>query len=187
MEKIDFNKKFKGFENNEDILIDTGVILAYFNIYDAWHATIKDLFNNHIFNEDSSVALYVNCAILNELTNYINKGNHIKRYVEKHSNITFDVDVEIERVETLFIRSLDIMFLNELFLILNGSKECFSKQLTLYKELGACDSINVSMVNDFGISFLTVDNKLVDRILLKQNDLFNIRNVYCTDNLYRTY
>lgn len=42
MKIIDFNNKgFSGFEENEDILIDTGVLLAYYNEFDAYYTTIQ--------------------------------------------------------------------------------------------------------------------------------------------------
>lgn len=55
MEKIDFNSKyFKGFEKDEKILLDTGIILALANEYDSWHGTVKDLFDKYILTENQS-------------------------------------------------------------------------------------------------------------------------------------
>ena len=38
MELINFNSEnFKGFPEGEEVLVDTGIILAYLNEYDTWH------------------------------------------------------------------------------------------------------------------------------------------------------
>ena len=51
MEKIDFSSNdFEGFSDGEDILVDTGVLLAYLNDYDSWSNIVKELFNTHILH-----------------------------------------------------------------------------------------------------------------------------------------
>lgn len=54
MRITDFNDpRFNGFENEEEILVDTGMLYAYYNQYDAYHATVKSLFDTYVFgNED---------------------------------------------------------------------------------------------------------------------------------------
>lgn len=52
MIKTDFNNGFKGFADNEKILLDTCVILALANEYDAWHNTVSNFFWNSILNDD---------------------------------------------------------------------------------------------------------------------------------------
>ena len=47
MRFFDFNDNFKGFEDREEILVDTNILLAYLNSYDAWHNTVSRLFDNH--------------------------------------------------------------------------------------------------------------------------------------------
>jgi predicted nucleic acid-binding protein len=50
MEIVDFNDNFKGFESGEDILVDTGILFALLNSYDAWHQTVNNLFDNFVIN-----------------------------------------------------------------------------------------------------------------------------------------
>ena len=69
MIKTDFNSPdFKGLVEHEDILLDTGVILAFLNKYDAWHKTVAELFDKHIIGNDTAIFLYVNPTLVNEVT-----------------------------------------------------------------------------------------------------------------------
>ena len=81
MVKIDFSSNdFLGFSDNEDILVDTGILLAYLNNYDAWSHVVTDLFNNHILSEDSdkTLFLYINPCVLNEIMNLTDKNKSIE-------------------------------------------------------------------------------------------------------------
>lgn len=184
MNLTDFNINFTGFCDNEDILVDTGVILAYLNKYDTWSKTITELFDNYIFNDDNIVCLYINSAILNEITNLINKP--VEQYIKKHKDHSIG-DNEITKIEKESIQTLKQLIENEILILLDSNKESTLKQLELYKDLGAADAVNVSIVNEYGISFLTVDNKLVSNIKKRENDLSNINNVYYTTNENLTY
>ena len=60
MEKIDFSADdFYGFSDGEDILVDTGIILAYLNSYDAWSEVVTELFDKHILAEDMDKTLFL--------------------------------------------------------------------------------------------------------------------------------
>lgn len=87
MQIIDFNDNFKGFEESEDILVDTGILLALFNKYDGWFTTVNELFENHIINNENAIFLYVNPCIINETTYLAKKP--FKNYLKLHSNETF--------------------------------------------------------------------------------------------------
>lgn len=83
MEIIDFNSSsFKGFKNEEDIVVDTGVFLGYYNEYDAYYTTVNKWFENHILNNDISMYLYVNPTTINEFTHLSNSP--LKQYLEAH-------------------------------------------------------------------------------------------------------
>lgn len=59
MEKLDFSAEgFPGFSDGEDILVDTGVLLAYLNSYDAWSQVVTALFDEHILAEHSDKTLF---------------------------------------------------------------------------------------------------------------------------------
>lgn len=66
VEIIDFNSsEFRGFKNEEIIMLDSCIIFAYINNLDSWHTTVSNLLDNYIFNDDSkNIALYTtSCAI----------------------------------------------------------------------------------------------------------------------------
>jgi predicted nucleic acid-binding protein len=186
MQKIDFNSpsfKRKGFEDNEDILIDSGVILAYLNAYDSWHNTVNELFEKYIFNnEDNVLFLYVNPTIVNEVTHILDKP--AVKYEEKHGVVLSDADKANMAISTADRLKQSIE--NEIFIVLEGNKASVLKQLEIFNTLGAVDAVNVSIANEYGISFLTVDNKLV-RNLAKIGSLVpDIHNVYYTTPKYLT-
>ncbi len=185
MKIINFNDNFSGFENGEDILLDTGVLLAYLNKYDAWYSTVTELFTEYILNIENELYLYINVAILNEITNLIGTNKPIEKYKEKHPNEMI-LDDEIERIEKESIEQLRILIENEVIQTLDMSKDGYLNQLELYKSLGAADSINVSIANEHGISLLTVDNRLVNNIR-RTKGLDNIHNVYYTNPQNRDY
>ena len=108
MKLINFNGNFSGFENGEDILLDTGILLAYLNTYDCWNATVNKLFENYILNNDNELYLYINVAILNEITNLIGKNKPVEEYMKKHKNHGI-TDDEIVRVEKDSIEQLKIL------------------------------------------------------------------------------
>lgn len=186
MEKINFNNNFKGFEKSEDILVDTGVLFALLNEYDAWHQTVKDLFNNFVFNNDDILFLYINPCIQNELTNLLDSNKLIKFYDEKHPQLSITKE-DVEQMETSSVSALEKLIENEVLIILNSNKESSLQQLKLFKELGAADAINVTLANEYGISFLTIDNRLVNNMQKNSDKLSNIQNIYYTKPSYRTY
>ncbi len=99
MKIIDFNDNFKGFENKEDILIDTGILLALFNSKDGWFTTVNKLFEQHIFNAENILFLYVNPSIVNEVT-YLAK-EPFKNYIKSHPNESFTQDEANESTDKI--------------------------------------------------------------------------------------
>jgi predicted nucleic acid-binding protein len=186
MKPINFNGNFSGFENGEDILLDTGILLAYLNKYDPWSTTVNKLFENHVLNNDNELYLYINVAILNEITNLIGKNKPIEEYKKKHENHGI-TDDEIIRVEKDSIEQLKMLLESDVIQLLDMSKEGYLNQLELYKSLGAADAINASIANEHGISFLTVDNKLVNNIGKNSSLLSNIHNLYYTHSEFKDY
>ncbi len=180
MEKIDFSSNdFAGFSDGEDILVDTGVLLAYLNDYDSWSNVVKELFNTHILQEDADkvLFLYINPCVLNEIMHLTNSNQCIITYLKKHKGEEI-TDEEIAEVERKTVGALRILIENDILIPLEANKETYLRQMNTYKELGSADSFNASLANDYGISFLTVDNKLVTHI---EENLFNfpdIGNIY---------
>ena len=187
MIKIDFNNNFKGFIDKEDILIDTGVLFALLNEHDAWYKTVNELFDNFIFNNSDDVLfLYINPCIQNEITNLLDSNKLYNYYNTKYPQLGVTKQ-EVENIEKKSIIAIEKLIEEDILLILDSNKESSLKQLKLYKELGAADAINVSIVDEYGISFLTVDNKLVNNIVKRAKELENIQNIYYTNPSYRTY
>lgn len=180
MKKIDFSSNdFMGFSDGEDILVDTGILLAYLNSYDAWSDVVTELFDKHILSEDTDkvLFLYINPCVLNEIMNLTGKNKTIEYYMKKHKSIKI-TDEEIEKVEKKTVDALKVLIENDILIPLEANKETYLRQMNTYKELGSADSFNASLANDYGISFLTVDNKLVQHI---EENIFNfpdLGNVY---------
>ena len=172
MEKIDFSSSdFAGFSDGEDILVDTGILLAYLNSYDAWSEVVTKLFDDYILSEDldKTLFLYINPCVLNEIMNLTGKNKTLEYYMRKHKSESL-TDEEIAEVEKKTVDALRILIENEILIPLEANKETYLRQMNTYKELGSADSFNASLANDYGISFLTVDNKLVKNI---EKNIFN--------------
>lgn len=172
MEKIDFSSSdFAVFSDGEDILVDTGILLAYLNSYDAWSEVVTKLFDDYILSEDldKTLFLYINPCVLNEIMNLTGKNKTLEYYMRKHKSESI-TDEEIAEVEKKTVDALRILIENEILIPLEANKETYLRQMNTYKELGSADSFNASLANDYGISFLTVDNKLVKNI---EKNIFN--------------
>lgn len=180
MEKIDFSDvQFTGFSDGEDILIDTGVLLAYLNEYDAWSNVVTQLFDNHILTEESdkTLFLYINPCVLNEVMHLTGNNQSITTYLKKHKGEMISAE-DIAKVEEKTVSALKILIENEVLIPLEAGKETYLRQMAMYKELGSADAFNASLANDYGISFLTVDNKLVKNIENNINNFPDIDKVY---------
>jgi len=184
MRKIDFNENFSGFEDGEDILVDTGIIFALANTYDAWYNTVTNLFDKHVFNNSNALFLYVNPTIINEVTHLSEKP--LEKYLEKHPNEVFTQE-DINNVRDSIADKLKDLIENEILLVLDGNNESVLKQIELYKDLGSADAVNLSIANLYGISFLTVDNTIVRNVLANHEKVKNVRNLYYTTRKHRTY
>jgi len=183
MNLVDFNN-FEGFESEEDVLVDTGILLALFNKNDSWFTTVNELFEKHIFNNDNAIFLYVNPCIINETTYLAKKP--FNNYLKSHPSETFSENEIISATDSI-INEVNELIKNEVLLILDGNKDTVLKQIELCKDLGDADSLNVAIANEYGISFLTVDNRLVNNINRNKNKVQNINNIYYTLPSYRDY
>lgn len=189
MEKIDFSADdFIGFSDNEDILVDTGVLLAYLNRYDSWSEVVTKLFNEHILAEDmdKTLFLYINPCILNEIMHLTSNNQSIISYLKKHKGATIS-DEEIQEVEKKTVEALRILIKNEILIPLSADKDVYLRQMNTYKELGSADSFNASLANDYGISFLTLDNKLVGHIEENISNFPDLGNVYYAPSEKQSY
>ena len=184
MQKIDFNSNvFKGFEDGEDILLDTGVILSFLNPNSVWHKTVYELFDRHIFGNDNSLFLYINPTLVDEFTHVADKP--AKDYA-KATGINID-DTALKAIRNKMISDLKSLIDDNILLVLEGNKSSILKQLSIYESLGSADAVHASIANEYGISFLTVDNKLVNNMFSISQELENIHNVYYTNPSHRTY
>lgn len=180
MEKIDFSSNdFAGFSDEEDILVDTGILLAYLNSYDAWSEVVTKLFDDHILTENSDkvLFLYINPCVLNEIMNLTGKNKTLEYYMKKHRTETITAE-EMAEVEQKTVNALRVLIENDILIPLEANKETYLRQMNTYKELGSADSFNASLANDYGISFLTVDNKLVNHIEENISNFPDLENVY---------
>ena len=185
MERIDFNTKhFKGFDQDEKILLDTGIILALANEYDSWHGTVKELFDKYILSEIQSLFLYINPTILNEITHLADKP--FVNYVNKHTE--FDASgVNPRKIVDKTVTSIKTLIRDEVLLVIDGNKESTIKQIELYKKLGSADAVNVSIANEFSLNILTVDFKLSNNVYHSKRQLRNIPKVYYTNPGHQDY
>ena len=71
--------------------------------------------------------------------------------------------------------------------ILDGDKDSVLKQLEITNKLGAADAANISLAHLYGISFMTVDQKLVNNIKSIESQLEKIHNIYYTSPRHRAY
>jgi predicted nucleic acid-binding protein len=185
MEKIDFNDNFAGFIKGEDILVDTGVLFAYLNRYDSWYLTVSNLFTSHVFGKNDSVLLYINPCIQTEFTSLLDSNKLFEKLSRKYpeKDIRFD---EVERLEYKSIEIIKELINKEILIVIEHDKEMLLRQLELYKEFGSVDAANISMANALGISFLTVDFKLANKISDKSTEFTGLRNLYYTNPSYQT-
>jgi predicted nucleic acid-binding protein len=187
MKIIDFNNpSFSGFEPGEDILIDTGIILGFYNKFDAYYTTITNLFQNHILNNDNNMFLYINPTVINEI-NHLAKTplkQYLKRFPNKSNSFSSD---DVQKLTSNIIEGLKELIENDVLLILDGDKESTLKQIELSAPLGAVDAVNASIANLYNTSFLTVDRALTDNIVKVQSELPNIKTIYYTTGRNRDY
>lgn len=182
MNLIDFND-FLGFEPSEDIFIDTGVLLAFLNKHDAWHPTVRDLFDKYILNNDNEITLYTHSGIINEVTHLANKP--LEQYMEAFNFGLSEAEI-IETAENT-ITGLTLMLENNYLETLVSSQTSLVIQTKYSRYFGSTDSLVVSILQEYGISFLTVDYKLARKIQDKSSEFNNIRNVYVTKSSYMDY
>lgn len=107
----------------------------------------------------------------------IGNNQSIVSYLKKHRSETISEE-EIEAVEKKTVGALRVLIENEILIPLPANKETYLRQMNTYKKLGSADSFNVSLANDYGISFLTVDNKLVSHIEENISNFPDLGNVY---------
>jgi predicted nucleic acid-binding protein len=183
MRIIDFNDDFQGFEDNEDVLLDTGVILALLNQYDVWHSTVKSLFDKYVFTESSNLYLYIHPGIVNEVTFLSDKP--LKQFMLKHG-LRYSRE-EIEDTTNATIKGIRELIEKEYLLILDGNTSSILKQIDFSHYFGSMDALTVSLTEEYGISLLTLDKRLIDNINNKKDTLKNIQNLYYSTSEHRDY
>jgi predicted nucleic acid-binding protein len=185
MEIIDFNSEhFMGFAENEEILLDTGIILGYLNEYDAWHSTLKNLFENHILSNDKTMFLFINPGIVNEALFLSERP--VKNYIKTHPDEKISDDLA-KSIKLDFSNNIKELIENEVLIVLDGDKNSTLKQIELNDFLGSADAQNASIANEHGINFLTVDGRLANNLKLVEEQLKDIPKVYYTIGKYRDY
>lgn len=185
MQLIDFNSPaFTGFDEGEEILLDTGILLAYLNEYDAWHTTVKKLFDNHIFGNDKVIFLFVNPTMINEV---LHLGKEpLKKYIEKHPSTCIDTD-ESKRVQKHINNTITTLVQHDVLNVLDSDKDTLVKQIEISDDLGAGDAVHASIANEYGINFLTIDRRLSEKINNMEDKLGNIPKIYLTYAKHRDY
>lgn len=127
--------------------------------------------------------LYVNPCIVTEVTHIMPKP--IKDYIRNHPSETITEEVGNIAISEGIMAIKDLIA-NEILLVLDGNKDVVLKQIELYKELGSTDAANVALANEYGISFVTVDSKLVKKMDSNKEQLTKLQNVYFTDPKHQT-
>ncbi|BFT69314.1 PIN domain-containing protein [Paenibacillus sp. P36] len=182
---VDFNNphEFQGFDQGEDILVDTGILLALASSHDPWHETVKELFDNYIFPEGELILLYTNPLVVNEVLHLSTRS--LKNFTERFGIMFSDADRhDLEA----FIENMLTIFIEEGILkVLEGDKDSVLHQIKLKKHLGSADAANVSLANLYGTNFLTLDNILKNNMVKAENFLPNIKKIYYTTPLHMSY
>lgn len=186
VEIINFNSsEFRGFKNEEIIMLDSCIIFAYINDLDSWHITVSNLLDNYIFNDHSkNIALYTTSCAINEVVFLINKK--LRVYVHENEDKYYNVNEEkISEIKKQTLEVLKILIKDDLIGIANADKESVLKQIEL-EELAPADALHISVANSASISFLTVDNRLKNKIKDKYlSNLENIETIYYTTSKNR--
>lgn len=186
MKIIDFNDSFDGFEDEEDIFVDTSIFLGLLNKYDAYNTTTSNLFKNYILDTDINLYLYVNPTTINEIT-YLSK-TPLKQYFNAFpdENRSFSVSDQ-DFIQNTMITDLKDLIISETIGILDGNKESVLNQINTFKILGAADATYASIANLYGTNFLTVDRRLAENIFNNRLYFSNIEKVYYTTGRHRDY
>lgn len=182
MRLINFNH-FSGFEHSEDIFVDTGILLAFLNEYDPWYPTVSKLFNDHILNNPNEINLYTHAAVISEVAHLAEKP--LDQYMRAFNFHFCDLDV-VETAERV-IEGLDRMIELDHLEILESNKGSMLHQIKYSRQLGSTDALIASVVQEYGISLLTVDSKLANRIKRIPTGFYNVNNVYFTNSIYMDY
>lgn len=182
MNLIDFNH-FSGFEMIEDIFVDTGIILAFLNKFDTWHPTVNNLFTNHILNNSNEITLYTHSGIVNEVTHLAEKP--LDQYMKAFNFGLSENDI-IETSKNA-INGLSQMIQQNYLEVLVSNKASLLQQAKYSRYFGSTDSLIVSILQEYGISLLTVDNRLARKIQAKSAEFSNIKNLYVTDSSHMNY
>lgn len=110
----------------------------------------------------------------------------LRVYVHENQDKYYDLnEEEISQIKKQTLGILKILIENDLIGIANADKESVLKQIEL-EELDSADALHISVANSANISFLTVDNRLKNKIKDKYlSDLENIETIYYTTSRYR--
>lgn len=188
MRIIDFNSSsFRGFPNEEKILVDTGMIYAYYNRYDAYHQTVKDFFDTYVFGNDESVVfLFVNPTIINEIVNLAQKPlqQYLKAYPHETANFT---EADIVAVRDTIMANVRDLIKDDVINVIDGTRDSALLQIDITNTLGAADAVNASIAHLYSLSFLTVDKRLVNNMKTVRSQISNIDSVYYTEPKHREY
>lgn len=182
MNLINFNN-FSGFEQSEDIFVDTGILLAFLNEFDAWHTTVKNLFSNYILNTSNEITLYTHSGIINEVTHLADKP--LEQCMKAYGFGLSESDIIQTTAQA--IAGMYQMIEREYLEILVSNKASLLMQIKYARHFGSTDSLIVSILQEYGISLLTVDFRLANKIKDKSTEFNNIRNIYVTDSSYMDY
>ncbi len=130
--------------------------------------------------------LFLNPTIVNEIVNLAQRALDQYLIAHPHESKNFaQSDKEATRDKIMhFIRDL---IKEDILLVLDGDKDSVLRQIGLTNHLGAADAVNVSMASLCGISFMTVDNRLVNNMIWVHSELESIKNLYFTKPRHRTY
>jgi hypothetical protein len=179
MEIVNFNNDFKGFQNDEDIMLDTCIILALLNKFDAWHATVKTLFDTHIFKEEKTLSLYTHSGVVNEVT--FLSGKPLQQYIKNHPSESFSTEY-IQNTTQDTIYGVRQLIDKEVLLLLVGNKNSMLRQIDYSLYFGSMDALTISLIEEYGISLMTLDYRLVKNLEAKADEFKNVHRVYYTDS-----
>lgn len=183
MQRINFNRNFLGFKTNEDIFLDTCIVLALLNKYDSWYPTVQNLFSTHVIQSANEPTFYVHSGIITEVTKIADKP--LDKYM-KAFNFGLSQD-DIDEAIDMTLSGITELLENEIINLLDINSTIMKRQVKYSRYFDATDSLTVSLLEEYSIGLLTVDSALIRNIAQKSTDFPHIGNLYYTTSNHRAY
>lgn len=150
-----------------DLLVDTGILVAWFDKKDCWHDAVSDFFNRYVIEAEFAPTFYVTPDIINE---YLHRS--FKNYQTRSKKpITLDIRQRFSNTIRELIQSHALEFIDLTHRAVLDAIDRWGRS-----SYGAKDAFHISCQHDWGMDLITVDHRLMEDM---ENDSdFKGRTVY---------